>query len=50
MTRGIEDDVPVVDLDVIGPDVLGDATSLALRHARFPDRVEQGRLTVVGGP
>ena len=42
-----EDDVPVVDLDVIGPDVLGDATSLALRHARFPDRVEQGRLAVV---
>ena len=42
-----EHDVPVVDRDVIGADVLRDAAGFALGDARLADRVEQARLAVV---
>ena len=38
---------PVVDVDLVGADVLGDAAGLAGRHLGLADRVEQRRLAVV---
>jgi hypothetical protein len=42
-----EDDVAVVDLDGVRPDVLRDAARLALGDPCGPNRVEQSRLAVI---
>src|SRR6185369_8300799 len=48
VARGVEeDDLPAVDLDVIGADVLGDATELALGDLGGADGVEERGLAVV---
>ena len=48
VARGVEEDhAAVVDLDVVGADVLRDAAGLALGDAGLPDAVEQRRLAVV---
>ncbi|NIY68662.1 xyloglucanase [Streptomyces malaysiensis] len=52
VTRGVDEGDPAlfaVDLgrDLVGTDVLGDATGLARDHVGLADRVQQSRLTVV---
>ena len=52
VTRGVDEghrpvDALVRDVDLVGTDVLGDATRLARHHVRLTDRVEQLGLTVV---
>ncbi len=52
VTRGVDEgDLSLfpIDLgpDLVGPDVLGDATGLTADDVRLPDRVEQFRLAVV---
>src|SRR6266536_1781437 len=52
VTRGVDErqrpiGAVVLDLHLVGTDVLGDATGLALDHVRVADRVEQLGLTVV---
>ena len=49
VARGVQegDDAAVVLMDLVGADVLGDATGLARGHVRGTDRVQQRRLAVV---
>ncbi|MNX73473.1 hypothetical protein D3C86_1048710 [compost metagenome] len=48
VARGVEEgDELVVDLDLVGADVLGDAAGLARGDAGLADGVQQGGLTVV---
>jgi len=34
----------VIDFDLIGPDMLGDAAELAFHDVGLADRIQQGRL------
>ena len=48
MTRRIEkDDVPALDVDMIGADGLGDPARLAVDHIGLADRVQKRRLAVI---